>query len=153
MGSIEPRAAFHHVPQGDTTGKPASSPHVHPVVETSTHSRLEWHAGACFFRSVGGDPMISYRWEVLHSWVQDAPSVRGLAALLGMAPPFGLRALIDRLRAVESFVVESDINTDDDAPINGHVKFELRSNGSYVFSGHMRATGALSYHYGVQSWV
>jgi hypothetical protein len=97
--------------------------------------------------------MISYREEVLHSWVQSAPSVRDLAGLLGVSPPFGLRALIDRLRAPESVTADSAINTDDDTPINGHVTIEVSSDGSYVFSGFMRATGFPSYHYGVQAWL
>src|SRR5262245_43992230 len=97
--------------------------------------------------------MISYRSEVMNSWVQDAPSVRGLAALLRMPMPVGLRAIIDRLRMVESVPVESNIDTSDNTPINGYVKLELRSDGSYVFSGHMRATGLPSYHYGLQAWA
>ena len=96
---------------------------------------------------------ISYRREVLHSWVLSAPSVRGLASLLGVPAPFGFRALIDRLRQVENVTVDRAIHTDDDAPINGHVTMKLQSDGSYVFSGFMRATGLPSYHYGVQAWV
>lgn len=97
--------------------------------------------------------MISYRGEVLHSWVQNAPSVRGLASLLGVAPSFAVRPLIDRLRMVESVSSDKPINTDDDAAINGHVTMQVSSNGSYVFSGFMRATGAFTYHYGVQAWL
>ena len=97
--------------------------------------------------------MISYREEVLRSWVHDAPSVRGLADLLTFPTPFWMRDLIDRLRAVEAVAVETPINTDDDTPINGHAGFVLRSDGSYVFSGFMRATGATSYHFGLQAWV
>jgi hypothetical protein len=97
--------------------------------------------------------MISYREEVLHSWVQDAPSVRDLAGLLGVSAPFGMRALIDRLRMAESVSADSAINTDDDTPINGHVAIKVSSDGSYVFSGFMRATGFTSYHYGVQAWL
>lgn len=96
---------------------------------------------------------ISYRAEVTQSWVGNAPRVRDLAALLEMSQPLTMRGIIDRLRFVETAVAEMPINTDDDAPINGHVKFVVKSNGSYVFSGHMRATGALSYHYGLQCWV
>jgi hypothetical protein len=97
--------------------------------------------------------MISYREEVLHSWVHNAPSVRGLASLLGVSAPFGLRALINRLRAPESVSADSAINTADDTPINGHVTIQVSSDGSYVFSGFMRATGFPSYHYGVQAWL
>lgn len=97
--------------------------------------------------------MPSYREAVLGSWVQSAPSVRGLAGELAVSPPISVRDLINRLDAVESITVQSDINTDDDAPINGHVEFQLASDGTYTFSGHMRATGFPSYHYGVQAWV
>lgn len=97
--------------------------------------------------------MISYSEEIVRSWVPSAPSVRGLATLLGLPTPFGLRSLIDRLRFVEHVSTDQPINTDDGAPINGHVTILLRSDGSYVFSGFMHATGAFSYHYGVQAWV
>ncbi|HEY7333593.1 MAG TPA: hypothetical protein VH639_01825 [Bryobacteraceae bacterium] len=97
--------------------------------------------------------MIGYREEVLHSWVQNAPSVRDLASLLSVSSPFGLRALIDRLRQPETVFADSAINTDDDAPINGYAKIQVSSNGTYVFSGIMRATGLFSYHYGVQAWL
>jgi hypothetical protein len=97
--------------------------------------------------------MISYRTEIRNSWVQAAPSARGLGDLLGLASPVSLRDLIDRLHVVESIHVASDIHTNDSAPINGRVEFELKSDGSYAFSGHMRATGMPSYHYGLQGWV
>jgi hypothetical protein len=97
--------------------------------------------------------MISYRQEVLRSWVQNAPSFRELALLLGVPTPFGLRGLINRLRANETITVSRPIHTADSAPINGSVKFVLRSDGSYVFSGFMRATGFPSFHFGVQAWV
>jgi hypothetical protein len=96
---------------------------------------------------------ISYRRELNQSWIGKAPSTRDLAAFLEMPQPLTMRGIIDRLRFVETAVAEMPINTDDDAPINGYVKFELKSDGSYVFSGHMRATGFPSYHYGLQSWV
>ena len=64
-----------------------------------------------------------------------------------------MATVLDRLAEVESFTVEHDINTDDDTPINGHVGFELFSDGGYRFFGHMRATGGTSYHYGLQGWV
>jgi len=97
--------------------------------------------------------MISYSQEIVNSWVPSAPSVRGLANLLGVTPPFGLRSLIDRLHFVEEVSPDQSINTDDDTPINGYAKIVLRSDGSYLFTGHMRATGFPSYHYGVQAWV
>jgi hypothetical protein len=97
--------------------------------------------------------VINYRAEIANSWVKSAPSARELAALLGLSAPVGLRAIVDRLREVEEVVVESDIHTDDDAAINGRVAFVLRSDGSSIFSGHMRATGFTSYDFAVQGWV
>lgn len=97
--------------------------------------------------------MINYRAEIKGSWVQTAPSTRELAALLGMSTPVGLRDIIERLHMVETVFADRKIHTDDDAAITGRVAFELRSDGSYVFSGHMEATGLATYHYGVQAWV
>jgi hypothetical protein len=97
--------------------------------------------------------MVSYRAEVLHSWVQSEPSVRRLVNLLGAAAPVSVRNLIDRLHRVETINLSADINTADSTPINGQVSFHLSSDGSYTFSGHMRATGLTSYHYGLQAWV
>ena len=97
--------------------------------------------------------MTNYREEIVHSWAKSEPSARALAALLGLGTPVTLRQIVDRLRQVETMFVQTDINTDDDTPINGHAALELRSDGSYVFSGHMRATGFPSYHYAVQAWA
>jgi len=97
--------------------------------------------------------MSSYRAEISNSWVQAAPSARGLASLLGLGPPVSFRDLIDHLQVVEAIHLSGDINTGDGAPINGHVDFELKSDGSYTFSGHIRATGFPSYRYGLQAWV
>lgn len=97
--------------------------------------------------------MINYRAEIINSWVQREPSARQLAALLGMPTPVSLRAIVDRLHQVETVFVERNIHTSDGTPINGRVAFVLRSDGTYEFSGHMRATGATSYEYAVQAWV
>jgi hypothetical protein len=97
--------------------------------------------------------MINYREEIKNSWVRTAPSTRDLAALLGMATPVTLRDIVNRLHQVETVHVDKTIHTDDDTPINGHVALDLKSDGNYVFSGHMRATGFTSYHYGVQAWA
>ncbi len=97
--------------------------------------------------------MLNYRAEILNSWVQTAPSTRELSGLLGLATPVTLREIVDRIRQIETISVNSPVHTNDSAPINGHVAFELRSNGDFIFSGHMRATGSFSYHYGVQAWA
>ena len=97
--------------------------------------------------------MPSYRATLLQSWVHEEASARSLAALLGVTAAVGLRALLARVRAVETVTVEHDIHTSDGAPLNGHVRFDLYSDGAYSFSGHMRATAFPSYHFVVQAWV
>jgi hypothetical protein len=97
--------------------------------------------------------MISYREEIVQSWVRSEPSSRSLAALLGLGLPVTLRDIVLRLRQVETINLSAPINTDDDTPIRGHVAMELHSDGAFVFSGHMRATGFTSYHFAVQAFV
>lgn len=97
--------------------------------------------------------MKSYRAEIRASWGESEPSARRLAALLGLAPPVTLQHIAERLREVETVSLTLPVHTKDGEPINGHVAMELRSNGEFVFSGHMRATGFPSFHWGVQAWV
>ena len=97
--------------------------------------------------------MVSYRAEVRSSWIETAPSVRELAELLRASKPYSLRDVLNRLREIETKKVSRDIVTGGGVPLNGHVDFELKSDGSYTFSGNMRATGLPSYHYGLQAWV
>jgi hypothetical protein len=97
--------------------------------------------------------VISYRREILNSWVLNAPSVRNLGTLLGETPTLSLRHLINKVRAVEEITISKPIHTRDSAPISGRVTMLVRSNGSYVFSGHMRATGFPSYDFSVQAWL
>ena len=97
--------------------------------------------------------MVSYREEIVHSWVRSEPSSRALAALLGLGTPVTLREIVTRLRQVETISLSLPINTDDDAAIGGHVGMELHSNGNFVFFGDMTATGVPSYHFAVQAWV
>jgi hypothetical protein len=99
---------------------------------------------------------ISYRANIERSWMQAArpvPTVRALAGTLDNPDPVSLRELLDDLSEPEIITREMDINTDDDTPLNGHVGFTLRSDGTYEFFGHMRATGFPSYHYGVEAWI
>ncbi len=96
--------------------------------------------------------MLSYQSEIRNSWVRGTPSIRELGGLLGIRGPLSLKTMVGRLRQVETVTVSSDIHTDGTV-LNGHVAFELRSDGSYTFSGHVRATGLKSYHYAIQAWV
>lgn len=96
---------------------------------------------------------MGYRDDVLQSWMHSAPSVRGLAGTLDVPTPISLRDTLIRLAEVETFTLESDINTNDDTPINGHVGLQVWSDGRYRFFGHVRATGFPSYDYGLQASV
>lgn len=53
----------------------------------------------------------------------------------------------------ETISLHTDVVTDDGVPIGGWVEMILQSNGNYTFHGSMRATGALSYDYGLQVFV
>lgn len=97
--------------------------------------------------------MPSLRKELNASWARDIRSVRDLAVSIPVPLPTTLRTLIDRLRVVESVHHERPMHTPDSTPINGRVAFDLRSDGSWTFSGHVRATGFPSYTYGVQAWL
>lgn len=97
--------------------------------------------------------MTSIRNEILNSWVHRAPSMRDLAGLLGLPAPIGLRDILARLRVVETVRVGRNAETPEGFPLGGRADIVLRSDGSYEFSGHMRATGLTSYHYGLQVWV
>src|SRR5436190_20066390 len=57
-------------------------------------------------------------------------------------------AVIDTAAAINKEIAFAQrINTD--APLRGEVKLTLRPDGSYVFAGHMSATGFTSHSYRV----
>ena len=97
--------------------------------------------------------MPSLRTELNRTWARDIRSGRDLAVAIPEPLPTTVRTLVDRLRAVESVHHERPMHTSDDAAINGRVAFDLSSDGSWTFSGHVRATGFPSYTYGVQAWL
>jgi len=97
--------------------------------------------------------MVSYRQEIVQSWVRSEASSRSLATLLGLDLPVTLRDIVWKLRQVETLNLHADINTDDDAPINGRVHLDLKSNGDFNFWGDVRATGFTSYAFAVQVWA
>src|ERR1041384_2703035 len=97
--------------------------------------------------------MISYREELVRSWVGLEASATDVANLLGLSKPVTLQEIVNRMREVEKVSLSLPINPSDGSAIRGHLAMELYSDGRYRFSGHMKATGALSYHYGVQAWV
>ncbi len=97
--------------------------------------------------------MPSLRKELNKSWARDIRSARDLAVAIPVSTPTTVRTLIDALRTVESAHHERAMHTNDDTPINGRVAFDLYSDGTYTFSGHVRATGFPSYTFGVQAWL
>lgn len=97
--------------------------------------------------------MTSYRQAVSASWVKSAPSARDLGKLLSMPPPLSLRDLIGRLGKVESVELQRDVVTSDGVALGGSVGFVLRSDGSFIFKGSMRATGFPSFHFALQAFV
>jgi hypothetical protein len=94
----------------------------------------------------------SYRATLSNSWVRREPSLRGLAELLHEDGPVSLRHLLDLASTVETIHLACDITTDGSA-IGGRADLVLRSDGSYVFSGYMRASGLTSYDFAVQTIV
>ena len=97
--------------------------------------------------------MPSLRKELNESWARDIRSMRDLAVAIPVPTPTTVRNLIDALRVVESAHHEMEMHTSDDAAINGRIAFDLHSDGTWTFSGHVRATGGASYTYGVQAWL
>lgn len=97
--------------------------------------------------------MQSYRAALQRSWARSYTSVRDLAVSIPLSAPFTLQELVTKLGAVESVHHETSVHTSDSRPISGRLVFDLSSDGSYVVSGHMRATGLLSYDYGLQAWL
>lgn len=97
--------------------------------------------------------MNSYRATLRNSWVRKEHSVRGLAELFHEGAPVSLRQLLDRASTVETIHLARDITTDDGSAIGGRADLVFRSDGSYVFSGYMNASGLTSYDFAVQTIV
>ena len=97
--------------------------------------------------------MISYHDTLARSWIKRESTVRGLADLLHQSGSLSLRSLLNQAQTAEVVEIACGITTSDNAPIGGSAKFLMSSDGSYTFSGYMRATGAYSYDFGVQAWM
>lgn len=87
------------------------------------------------------------------SWARGESSLRTIAAELPMEPAVSVRSLTAALTQPESRTFVTEIHTDDSAPINGAASIELRSDGTVVTRGHMRATGGISYDYALDIWL
>lgn len=73
-----------------------------------------------------------------------------LAAALNLAEPLSLVELADLFAGPEELTFNVRL---DNEGLHGEVHLVIRSNGTYEFSGYMRATGAFSYAYKAQVTV
>jgi hypothetical protein len=85
------------------------------------------------------------------SWLPDMHVVRGdLASSLGLNVPLSLTELTRFFDQPEVRSLQADLDAD---ALHGGVEFIMRSDGTYTFRGHLRATGAPSFAYKVQASV
>ena len=79
-------------------------------------------------------------------------NVGDVAEFMGMHRPVSMRELIERIdRLPDAVPFHADIVTG--AALGGHVDFTLRKDGSYEFSGSMRATGFPSFAFTIVAVV
>ncbi len=95
--------------------------------------------------------MKSLRQAIKKSWLPDMQVVRGdLASSLGLSHPLSLTELTRLFDQPEVRSLKGDLDAD---ALHGAVEFIMRSDGTYTFRGHLRATGAPSFAYKVQASV
>lgn len=95
--------------------------------------------------------MKSLRQAILKSWFPDMHVIRGdLATSLQLTQPLSLTELTRHLDQPEEKSFRSPLDAD---AIHGEAKFIMRSDGTYTFRGHLRATGFPSFAYRVQVTV
>src|SRR4029078_7893590 len=69
---------------------------------------------------------------------------------LGLRTPLSLTELVRYFDTPEVGSVKADLDAD---ALHGACEFVMRSDGTYTFSGHLRATGAPSFAYKIQALV
>ena len=95
--------------------------------------------------------MKSLRQAIKKSWLPDMQVVRGdLASSLGLSHPLSLTELTRLFDQPEVRSLQGDLDAD---ALHGAVEFIMRSDGTYTFRGHLRATGFPSFAYKVQPSV
>jgi hypothetical protein len=95
--------------------------------------------------------MNSVREAIQKSWFPEMVLIQGdLATALGLSRPLSLRELTQRLDQPEVIVFRKPLDAD---ALHGEVELTMRSDGSYTFTGHLRATGLPSFAYKVQAFV
>ena len=92
--------------------------------------------------------MKSIRAAIKKSWLPDMQVIRrDLASSLGLSQPLSLTELTRFFDQPEVRSLQGDLDAD---ALHGAVEFIMRSDGSYTFRGHLRATGFPSFAYKVQ---
>jgi hypothetical protein len=95
--------------------------------------------------------MKSLRQAIRKSWLPGMQVIRGdLASSLGLSIPLSLTELTRLFDQPEVRALQADLNAVD---LHGGVEFIMRSDGTYTFRGHLRATGLPSFAYKVQASV
>ena len=95
--------------------------------------------------------MKSLRQAIEKSWFPEMKIIRGdLAGILGFSEPLSLTELTRHLDLPEERKFQREIGAD---AIHGEVEFIIRSDGTYSFRGHLRATGLPSFAYKLQVFV
>lgn len=95
--------------------------------------------------------MKSLRQAIARSWIPEMRVIRrDLALSLGLAQPLSLTELTRFFNQPEVRNLQADLDAD---ALHGAVEFIMRSDGSYTFHGHLRATGLPSFAYKVQASI
>lgn len=95
--------------------------------------------------------MKSLRQALQKSWFPEMTILRGdLATSLQLSKPLSLTQLTQHLDQPEVRSFKSPLDAD---ALHGEVEFIMRSDGTYTFRGHLRATGAPSFAYKLQAFI
>lgn len=95
--------------------------------------------------------MKSLRQAMQKSWFPEMNVIRGdLATSLQLTRPLSLTELTRHLDQPEEKIFRSPLDAD---ALHGEAEFIMRSDGTYTFRGHLRATGLPSFAYKVQAFV
>jgi hypothetical protein len=95
--------------------------------------------------------MKSLRQAIGKSWLPEMRVIRDdLATSLGLWHPLSLTELTRFFDQPEVRSMQADLDAD---ALHGAVEFIMRSDGTYTFRGHLRATGLPSFAYKVQASV
>jgi hypothetical protein len=95
--------------------------------------------------------MKSLRQAIQESWIPDMKIInRDTAVALRLPQPASLTDFMRFFDQPEILVFDQPIDSD---ALHGRVELILRSDGGYIFRGHMRATGFPSFAYKIQVFV